>query len=59
MDEKNEDKEEGSYLQAPEDSVSVYVVLGAAAVHHGRAGVAVVSRRMAANTKTGLERCVS
>lgn len=58
-DDRKEDKEGRSYLQAPEDSVSVYVVLRAAAVHHGRAGVALVSRRMAANTKTGLERGIS
>lgn len=37
-----------SHLNAPEDSMRVYAVLHAAAVHHRRAGVAVVARRVAA-----------
>lgn len=40
-----------SYLNAPEDAVSVYAVLCAAAVHHRGAGVTVVACCMAANTE--------
>lgn len=40
-----------SYLYAPEDSMGVYAVLCAAAVHHGGAGVTFVACCMAANTE--------
>lgn len=40
-----------SYLYSPEDSMSVYAVLCATAVHHGGAGVAVVACCMTANTE--------